>query len=208
MDRQVRLRRDLGESGQLHWRRDERGRTQCGLFYFKGFGSLAPFDPAHVATSIIDMDLVRWMLSRFATVAEVKAAFAGIKVAPVFIDADGNPSPTAHWRVTDRTGGSVVIEIVHAGEVHVYDNHVGVITNPPDFPWQVTNLNNYINVRPGIVAPRTSGDLHLKSFGYGTAAQLPGDFSPPSRFVRAAFFRSTAPPLATLEAVSGVPHPQ
>ena len=180
----------------------------AGLFYFKGFGSLAPFDPEDVAASIIDMDLVRWMLSQFATVDEVKAAFPAIKVAPVFIDADSNPSPTAHWRVTDRSGGSIVIEIMHEGQVHIHENHVGVITNPPDFPWQVLNLNNYINVRPGIVAPRTVGDLQLKSFGYGTAAWgLPGDFSPPSRFVRAAFFRSTAPPLATpIEAVSEAFH--
>ena len=180
----------------------------AGLFYFKGFGSLAPFDPDDVANRIIDMDLVRWMLSQFATVEEVKAALPGVKVAPVFIDEEGNPSPTAHWRVTDRRGGSIVIEIIDAGEVHIYDNHVGVITNPPYFPWQVLNLNNYINVRPGVVAPRTVGDLHLKSFGYGSAAWgLPGDFSPPSRFVRAAFFRSTAPPLATpLDAVSQAFH--
>lgn len=180
----------------------------AGLFYFKGFGSLAPFDPADVATSIIDMDLVRWMLSQFATVEEVKAALPSVKVAPVFVDADGNPSPTAHWRVTDKSGGSIVIEIIDEGQVQIYDNHVGVLSNSPHFPWQVLNLNNYINVRPGTVAPRKAGDLLLTSFGTGTAAWgLPGDFSPPSRFVRAAFFRSTAPPLATpLEAVSQAFH--
>ena len=180
----------------------------AGLFYFKGYGSLAPFDPEDVATSIIDMDLVRWMLSQFSTVDEVKGAFPSLKVAPVFIDADGNPSPTAHWRVTDKAGGSIVIEIVDGGKVHIYENHVGVITNPPDFPWQVTNLNNYVNVRPGTVAPRAVDDLQLTSFGTGTAAWgLPGDFSPSSRFVRAAFFRSTAPPLDTpLDAVSQAFH--
>jgi choloylglycine hydrolase len=154
------------------------------------------------------MDLVRWMLSQFATVGEVKAALPSVKVAPVFIDADGNPSPTAHWRVTDKSGGSIVIEIIDEGQVHIYDNHVGVLSNSPDFPWQVLNLNNYINVRPGTVAPRAAGGVQLTSFGTGTAAWgLPGDFSPPSRFVRAAFFRSTAPPLATpLEAVSQAFH--
>jgi choloylglycine hydrolase len=180
----------------------------AGLFYFKGYGSLAPYNPNDTANNVIDMDLVRWMLSQFSTVDEVKAAFRSIKVAPVFIDADGNPSPTAHWRVTDQSGGSIVIEIIDGGKVHIYDNHVGVITNPPDFPWQVTNLNNYVNVRPGTVAPRAVDDLQLTSFGSGTAAWgLPGDFSPPSRFVRAAFFRSTAPPLDTpLDAVSQAFH--
>ena len=67
----------------------------------------------------------------------------------------------------------------------------------PHFPWHVTNLDNYINVRPGTVAQRTTGDITLTSFSSGTAAiGLPGDFSPPSRFVRAALFRATTPPLA------------
>jgi len=92
--------------------------------------------------------------------------------------------------------------------VHIYENHVGVLSNSPHFPWQVLNLNNYINVQPGTAAPRAVGDVRLTSFGSGTAAWcLPGDFSPPSRFVRAAFFRSTAPPLATsLDAVSQAFH--
>jgi choloylglycine hydrolase len=172
----------------------------AGLFYFRDYGSLAPFDPDDVASRLVDMDLVRWMLSRFASVEEVRAALPSITVAPVFIDDDGQPSPTAHWRVTDAAGGSIVIEIIDEGQVHVYDNHVGVITNPPHFPWHVTNLNTYVNVKPGTVAPHTTGDLTLTSFGSATAAHgLPGDFSPPSRFVRAAFFRATTPPLATAD---------
>ncbi len=172
----------------------------AGLFYFRGYGSLTPFDPDDVANRVVDMDLVRWMLSQFASVDEVRAALPTITVAPVYIDDDGQPSPTAHWRVTDAAGGSIVIEIIDEGQVHVYDNHVGVVTNSPHFPWHVTNLDNYVNVRPGTVAPRTTGDITLTSFGSGTAAiGLPGDFSPPSRFVRAAFFRSTTPPLATVD---------
>jgi choloylglycine hydrolase len=77
------------------------------------------------------MDLVRWMLSQFASVDEVRAALSSITVSPVFIDDGGQPSPTAHSRVTDPAGGSIVIEIIDEGQVHVYDNHVGVITNPP-----------------------------------------------------------------------------
>jgi choloylglycine hydrolase len=172
----------------------------AGLFYFREYGSLAPFDPDDGANRLVDMDLVWWMLSQFASIGEVRAALPSITVAPVYIDDGGRPSPTAHWRVTDAAGGSIVIEIVDEGQVHVYDNHVGVITNPPHFPWHITNLNNYVNVRSGTVARHTTGDLTLTSFGSGTAALgLPGDFSPPSRFVRAAFVRATTPPLATAD---------
>ena len=40
----------------------------------QGYGSLAPCDPNDTADNVIDMDPVRWMLSQFATVEEVKAA--------------------------------------------------------------------------------------------------------------------------------------
>jgi choloylglycine hydrolase len=180
----------------------------AGLFYFPGYGSLAPYDPDDTGNNVADMDLVRWMLSQFSTVDEVKANVDKIKVVPIFIDAAGQPSPTAHWRVADKSGGSMVIEIMDKGKVHIYDNKVGVLTNSPDFPWMMTNLNTYINIQPGTVAPREVGGQKLRSFGVGTASfGLPGDISPPSRFVRAAFYRNTAPPLETpLEAVSQAFH--
>lgn len=168
----------------------------AGLFYFPGYGSLAPYDPENTADNVADMDLVRWMLSQFSTVGEVKAGLDGIKVAPIFIDENGQPSPTAHWRVTDRDGGSIVIEIIDGGQVQVYDNEVGVLTNSPGFPWHLLNLNNHVNLQPGTVGPRKFNELKASSFGAGTAfLGLPGDITPPSRFVRAAFFVATAPTL-------------
>jgi choloylglycine hydrolase len=178
---------------------NEAGLT-AGLFYFKGFGSLAPYDPSAAADTLTDMDLVRWMLSQFRTVAEVRSALDGIRIAPVHIDAQGVPSPTAHWRVTDRGGASIVIEIVDQGRVTIHDNTVGVLTNSPGFQWHLLNLNNYLSLEPGTAPPRAFGAYEASSFGVGTAFHgLPGDISPPARFVRAAFFVATAPPLATAE---------
>ncbi|MGF1777595.1 linear amide C-N hydrolase [Vibrio nomapromontoriensis] len=172
----------------------------AGLFYFKGYGSLTPFDPNHVKNNITDMDFVRWMLSNFKTVEEVKAALNTINIVTVYLDKDGQPSPTAHWRVTDKSGKSIVIEIMNQGEINIYDNNVGVLTNSPTFPWHVTNLNNYVNLQPGSSAPRQFGDAKATSFGIGTGfLGLPGDITPPSRFVRAAFYVSTAPASKTAD---------
>lgn len=172
----------------------------AGLFYFKGYGSLATFDPANTKNNIVDMDFVRWMLSQFKTVDEVKAALKNIKVVPVFIHEDGTPTPTAHWRVSDKTGKNIVIEIVNNGEIQIFENKAKVLTNSPGYEWHVTNLNNYINLNPGIVAPKKINDVDAFSFGVGTAfAGLPGDISPPSRFVRAAFYVNTAPSVKTAE---------
>lgn len=180
----------------------------AGLFYFAGYGSLAPVHPGPDPARLIDMDLVRWFLSRFATVTEVRAALPSVTVAPVMVDEHGVPSPTAHWRVVDRSGASIVVEITDSGVLHIYDNEVGVITNSPDFPWHVRNLNAYVNLRPGTAPPRDMGATTLRSFGMGTAALgLPGDYSPSSRFVRAAFLRACAPTRATsLETVAEAFH--
>ncbi len=46
----------------------------------------------------------------------------------------------------------------------------------------------------GRTEPHAIGNMSLSSFGGGSAMiGLPGDFTPPSRFVRAAFFQNTAP---------------
>ena len=58
----------------------------------------------------------------------------------------------------------------------------------------MTNLNNYINLYPGTTEPKSFGDIKLSSFGAGSGfLGLPGDITPPSRFVRAAFYQTTAP---------------
>lgn len=174
---------------------NEAGLT-AGLFYFKGYGSLGAYDPADTADNITDMDFVRWMLSQFRTVDEVRSALDSIKIVPVHIDQNGVPSPTAHWRVTERGGDSIVIEIVDQGRITIHSNPVGVLTNSPGFAWHLLNLSNYVHLQPGTSPRRKFGEHEAESFGVGTAfLGLPGDISPPSRFVRAAFFVATAPPM-------------
>ena len=98
-----------------------------------------------------------------------------------------------HYRIGDKTGRQVVLEFVD-GKPHFYENTVGVITNSPGFPWHLANLNNYVNLFPGSASNQLLGTQALSPFGGNSGMLgLPGDATPPSRFVRAAFFRNTAP---------------
>ena len=122
----------------------------------------------------------------------MKEAVAGVQV--VAIDPRAS---TVHWRFADKSGKQIVLEIVD-GKLNFYDNELGVLTNSPGFEWQMTNLNNYVNLYPGSAQPQTLGRLSMRSFGAGSGMLgLPGDVTPPSRFVRAAFFQATAPQQAT-----------
>lgn len=166
----------------------------AGLFYFPGYGGYESYDEARKATSLSDLQLVPWLLSSFKTVDEVKAALPRMHVVMVYPGAS-----TAHWRIADASGHQVVLEIVD-GVPHFYENNLGVLTNSPGFEWHLANLNNYVNLFPGAAANKDWNGLTLAPFGGGSGMLgLPGDVTPPSRFVRAAFFQMTAPRQATAE---------
>ncbi|HEX9158193.1 MAG TPA: linear amide C-N hydrolase [Syntrophales bacterium] len=96
--------------------------------------------------------------------------------------------------MTDESGASIVIEF-KGGEAKIFDS-IGVITNNPTYDWHTTNIKNYIGLQ---ALSRENAVFDGKTFnklGNGTGAiGLPGDFTPPSRFVRALFFLSTSMPV-------------
>ena len=95
-----------------------------------------------------------------------------------------------HFFFMDSNGKKVVLE-PKEGILVSYDNPYGVLTNSPDFEWHSTNLRNYINLRPENIDEIRYSEITLSKFGEGTGMiGLPGDFTPPSRFVRAAYFVS------------------
>jgi len=167
----------------------------AGLFYFPEYGQYAPYDEKWKAQSLSDMQFVAWVLSSFATIDELKAAIPQVRI----IGTDPRSS-TVHWRITEASGKQVVLEIVNQ-QVHFYDNPLGVLTNSPNFQWHLINLNNYVNLSAGSINQRQVGSLALNAFGGGSGLHgLPGDMTPPSRFIRAAFFQSTAPKLPNTDA--------
>lgn len=166
----------------------------AGLFYFPRYGQYEAYDERRKASSIADLQLVSLVLGECATLDEVKEKVRATRV--VAIDPRAS---TVHWRFADAEGRQLVLEIV-GGEVNFYDNPLGVLTNSPGLEWQLTNLNNYVNLFPGSAPERALGSERLASFGAGSGfLGIPGDVTPPSRFVRAAFYQATAPRQATAE---------
>lgn len=160
----------------------------AGLFYFPGYGEYETYDAGLRQATVTDLQLVAWMLGGFSTVDEVKEAIDGIHVVGIVPQAS-----TAHWRIADASGRQVVLEIT-GGKPCFYENSLGVLTNSPGFEWQMTNLNNYVNLFPGSAEAQQFGDIQLTSFGAGSGfLGIPGDVTPPSRFVRAAFYQTTTP---------------
>lgn len=166
----------------------------AGLFYFPAYGEYEAYQAGEKDKTMSDLQLVSWILGSCATLDEVKEAVNSVHI--VNIDPR---SSTVHWRFADAEGRQLVMEIT-GQTVHFFDNELGVLTNSPGFEWQLTNLNNYVNLFPGTAPAQNLGAASLKSFGAGSGfLGLPGDVTPPSRFVRAAFYQATAPQQETAE---------
>ncbi len=140
------------------------------------------------------MGLPELALTSFSTVEEVKQAIKSISVIDVK-QADMGFVPPVHYTLHDATGASIVVEPID-GKLKVYDNPVGVMTNAPSFDWHLTNLRNYVKLTPDNVPPLKIGDMSFAPFGGGSGMLgVPGDTTPPSRFIRATAFALSAKPV-------------
>ena len=142
------------------------------------------------AKALATTDLGLYLLGNFQSVAEVKEALQGsaVSVWVPKIPLVGNIEAPFHYILFDKTGAGIVIEFLD-GKMNVHDNPVGVVTNAPDFPWHLKNLNNY--------AQLTNLDKNIGQFGQlkvgapdsgNTLASVPSSQISAGRFVKAAFY--------------------
>lgn len=156
---------------------------------FPGYAHYAA-GPAQGRVNLSAYELISWVLSRYASVDEAYGDLLRLNLLAIPFK-EGLPVTPMHWLVSDRER-SVVVEQTVEG-LSVLGNPVGVMTNNPPFGWHLTNLRQYLGVRPEQPENVTWGDLELRPLGEGQGAfGLPGDFSPVSRFVKAAFLRNHA----------------
>jgi choloylglycine hydrolase len=148
--------------------------------YMAGFCDYA--EPTGAGNDIGEMDVIAYLLGTCKNVAEAKAAAAGMNV--VGVDPGLGFVPPLHFLLHDATG-SAAIEFRPEG-MSIVDNPTGVGTNGPFLDWHITNLRNYVGI--SAANPTTTvGDITLHPLGQGGGLRgLPGDYTPPSRFVRAA----------------------
>ncbi len=148
--------------------------------YMAGFCNYA--EPTGAGNDIGEMDVIAYLLGTCKNVAEAKAAAAGMNV--VGVDPGLGFNPPLHFLLHDATG-SAAIEFRPEG-MSIVDNPTGVGTNGPFLDWHITNLRNYVGIS-AVNPTTTAGDSTLHPLGQGGGLRgLPGDYTPPSRFVRAA----------------------
>jgi choloylglycine hydrolase len=172
---------------------NEKG-LHVGLFYFPGFAKYQEVKAADVGKALAPWEIGSYLLGTCPDVKDAVAATKGVLVGEV-VQKDMGIVPPVHLVVTDASGKSVVLEYV-GGELKVHDNPFGVMTNSPTFDWHMTNLSNYVTLSKKNMEKIDLAGREIKGLGQGSGMLgLPGDFTPPSRFVRAVAFSKTAQPV-------------
>ncbi len=177
------------------------GMNEKGLIvsclYLPGFAKYQTPLEAQFNKVLAPWEFVTFLLSSCASVEDVKMIVPTVILAAQSTPGMGDLILPLHFYACDAKGGNLVIEYVD-GKRFVYDNPLGVLTNSPPFPWHIANLSNYVNLSPVNVSMMQIGNLKMKSCGEGSGfLGLPGDYTPASRFIRAAFFSQAATPVKT-----------
>ncbi len=173
------------------------GMNEVGLsfeyLYLPGETQYQTIPTGKASQSLPYIQLGDWILSNFKTVDEVRHALSDIYVYQTFLPGLGNMVFPLHASIFDASGKGIVVEFVK-GNMIIYDN-IGVMTNAPLYDWHVTNLRNFVNLSPFNPKPVIANGLSFAATGQGSGMMgLPGDVSPPSRFVKMSVMANTAYP--------------
>ncbi len=161
---------------------NEKGLGMAGL-NFPGNADYKEIDESK--NNIAPFEFIPYVLSKCATIEEVKELLKDINIASINFSDELKASPL-HWIISDKEK-SITVESVKEG-LKVYDNVVGVLTNNPTFDIHMFNLNNYMSLSIEPPVNNFSKKLNLDTYSRGMGALgLPGDLSSASRFVKATF---------------------
>ncbi len=163
---------------------NEKGLSMAGLNFPETANYEEPVDGRH---NIGAFELIPWVLSNCASVDEAKDLLQKTNIVAMDFNENYHSAPL-HWMLSDRDY-SITVECVEEG-LKIYYNPVHVLTNNPEFPMQMFNLNNYMSLTREEPETRFSEGFDFYKYSRGMGALgMPGDLSSMSRFVRASFTR-------------------
>lgn len=198
------LARKLEENIVLADGINERGLA-CAVLYFPGYAVYADKAQAN-RMNLAPHEVLFSLLANCKDTEDVKDIVKHLNIVSSPVSLLGIVPPF-HWIVTDKKNNTIVIEPLADG-ISIVDNRVGVMSNSPDFNWHLTNVRSYIGLRPYQNKSVEVDGVTFSPFGQASGTVgLPGDYTPPSRFLRVLFGKTTINRVKTeAEAVTAIFH--
>lgn len=161
---------------------NEHGLSMAGL-NFPGNAIYNNID--NLKENISPFELTPWVLSQCKSLMEAKLLLRNINLINVAFNKE-LPLTPLHWIIADKTG-SIIVEPTR-GNVAIYDDPYGLLTNNPPFPYHLENIKNFLNITALEPNNRFAPDYEILPYSRGMGGiGLPGDLSSASRYIRAAF---------------------
>lgn len=144
-----------------------------------------PTSESAKSPTIYNICLGEWILGNFASVAALKSALENVTV--ININERVPVHFVLHYVVSDSTGANLVIEFTN-GQMQTYEPANGVMTNAPPYSYHLDNLSNYVNLS----LKNNAQVLWGQEINGSGCLGMPGDYTPPSRFIRATMLQQSA----------------
>ncbi len=161
---------------------NEEGLCMAALKFPENAVYHAPCADKH---NVASFELIWWVLGKCKTLGQARELLSKTNVTNDDFAEDTKPSPL-HYIVADGEAAIVVESVAHG--LKIYENPLGVLTNNPPFCYHLEHVRGFMHLDSGYPENTLCEGVPLTPYSGGIAAVgLPGDFSSPSRFVRAVF---------------------
>ena len=100
---------------------------------------------------VMGMELVTALLATCASAEDVRQAVQSIQILDIPMENNKFVAATMHYTFTDAGGNTIVLEAADStrpGILQVYENTIGLLTNSPTYPDQLSNLSWYMSQAP------------------------------------------------------------
>ncbi len=163
---------------------NEAGVAISGL-HFPTMSGYMPFNKCRVK-SLAPFEIIPYILGNFTSTREACHFLSGIDIVDIPFNSQIKNTPL-HFHISDKYE-VYAIEIIDK-KITIRANPFGVLTNAPPFSFHKYNMARYQNISAEPAKDKNDNRIYSNGLlGVG----LPGDFSSPSRFARAAYLRKEA----------------
>ncbi|XP_057297344.1 conjugated bile acid hydrolase-like [Hydractinia symbiolongicarpus] len=138
-------------------------------------------------TSLVsNVELVGYILGTYSSAREVWKAIKNDSFPRVFSPPLQGIKLDLYYSIIDSTGEAYVLEYLNEGR-RIHKNILQVATNSPPYQFHLLNMKNYVHLSRFSKPNLKLGKVTISGTDVGNGLLgVPGDFTPPSRFVRTA----------------------